>query len=355
MTEIDYAKQISPFQLMTLLTLSRIFAVLTFVTQPSGLGSMFIVYLLTPFLQIGIAVIANKLCTSQLRYSPILLDCGTAYKKILLAFYILAVGVIAIFTIYRFGDFISTSFFAGQHYFWGTLLFVLVVACACNHGIEGIARTGPILLLLVAAGLVCLFATSLPQMRLRNMPPITFDLGETLTNLALVTTANTEILLLLLLQPFTSTKKVKTSALWWWVLIVTALTTATAVWVSAALGNYAQVGGYPIYDLAKVAGIPVLPKLDAVLMGMWIFLAVIKVAVLLFAFTQMSAQLFGAPLAVGTVYMISFGLWVLAQILFTLPKNIATDFLSVTSAALLLLGAIILPLTGRIAQLLKGD
>lgn len=340
---------------MMILTLSRIFGVVNFVAGESGLGTMFLVYLTTPFLQMVLIKIGQRLLTSGDSTGLVFSTMGKGQWYFITGGYLLAIGCSAVFSLYRFGDFFAVNFYNGKHYFWLTLLFIFLVCLVVLHGIEGIGRGATVLFLLVSIGLVVLFATAVPQMAFRNLPIIQFSLTDYFTQAVLVTGVNTELFLLLLLSPYTTTGKIKDSAVWCWVIGITVLTAITAVWVSFALGSYTNNGSYPIFDLAQVAGVGVLPKLDSVLMGIWVIVGVIKIAVVIFFITELCNSMVGSEISVAGIFGTGLLIWLVAQFLYSVPKDIANTVLGFGSVAITIVGVILLPFLSKIFRVLKGD
>ena len=344
---MDYHNKISPFQLVCILILARLFGVLTISLQDGEFGSVLVAYLFTTVAQIAIILLAQKLSYSKVGNSPMLLDCGRGCHKAMTFIYMVVIGVITAISLYRFGDFFSVSFYQGEYKKGVTFLLMVIVSFAVFQGLEAIARACPIIMIVVVVGLICLFAASIPEMKLRYLPQLTFSIKGTLTTTTILTGMNAELILLLLLQPYTTTGKIKNTAVYVWVAGITALTALTAMVVSLSLGVYASEGEYPLFVVAQAAGIPVLQRLDSILMGMWIFLGVIKVGIYLFIFAQLWGELLHKKVKPVGIIAMAFIVWIVS-IGFGLVAKETMEMITIWfMCSSLVVGTILLPTLGK--------
>ena len=351
---MDYHNKISPFQLVCMLIVTRLFGVLTISLKDGEFGSVLVAYLFTAAAQIAIILLAQKLSLSGVGNSPMLLDCGRGCHKIMTGGYIFIIGLITSNALYRFGDFFSVSFFQGEHKMGITFLLMAVVAFAVFQGLEAIARATPIIMVVVTVGLLCLFGASIPELKLRYLPELTFSMKEITTNTLVLTGMNVEIILLLLLQPYTTQGKVKNKAMYVWVIAITAITALTALVVSLSLGVYASEGEYPLFVVAQAAGIPVLQRLDSILMGMWIFLGVMKLSIYLFLFAQLWGEMLHKKVEPVGIIAMAIGIWILATGYQMISKETMEQITIWAMGGSLVIGALLLPLMGKLLQKKSG-
>ncbi len=339
--------KISPFQLICILYLCRLFAVITMSVRDAEFGSILLSYPISAVLQIVLIALAQKLSYSHLGASPLATNCGKICHWGLLVGYLVSTAIVGASTLWRFGDFFSVSFYNGRYKMWILLLMALAGGFAVIHGLEALARTAPIALLLVGVALAVLFVGAVPEINMRYLPVLETSFDGTVNYSALLVGANTDIIPLLLLLPFTSTGKVKMVASGVWVCVATVITATMAVLITLAVGVYAGTGTYPVYTLAQAGSVPFMTRLDSVLMGVWVFLGLIKFAIYLFITTMILSEFAKKQLNATAVIITSILMWVIAIVLdFGITDK--ESILPIALGSITILGTLILPLISKI-------
>ena len=174
------------------------------------------------------------------------------------------------------------------------LLSVTLMLCAVVGvfmGIQGLARTAGIFLLLIVLAMVFIFLALLPEFKLTNLEPFEFEGAGTMTKEVLMTLSrNSEFIALALLIPMMK-GKLKKSAVWWtagqgsaYLLIM--------IPILFALGSFGKTQQYPYFAAAKLAEWGVFQRLDALYSAIWIAAMFLKISTLLFLFTLSISHLF---------------------------------------------------------------
>ncbi|MEG0943194.1 MAG: GerAB/ArcD/ProY family transporter [Angelakisella sp.] len=287
---MDASQKISPFQLTCLLLLGRVFTVIIWKPQLTEAGSGLLAALLSPVAQFVLVLAVMKLL-SLLKESEGNGWLHKAIHKLIqvagLVFFLWAAGWSAV----SCGRFISRSFYDGMYPFFFIGLMLLAGCFAVFQGLEAIARTAPIVVLLTTLGLLLLGLGAAGSMHLRYLPPLTLSVKGT-AQMALGSGAmNFELWALLFLQPY-ATKPLKKRAIAIWLGLVALLSIATTLTVMLTLGYYAEGVEYPVLAVARCAHFSMTARLDPVLMGVWILLGLTKISMFLFLAAQLWRQLF---------------------------------------------------------------
>ncbi|MEG1777534.1 MAG: GerAB/ArcD/ProY family transporter, partial [Angelakisella sp.] len=175
------------------------------------------------------------------------------------------------------------------------LLLLLMMAAgvfAAFQGLEGMARTAPIILLLTAGGLLMLGVGAAGSMHLAYLPPLTLTAEEAFGLSAQSGMANTELAALLFLQP-QATKPLRKGAIAAWLAAGAVLSAAIILAVLLCLGGYAETVPSPVLAVAQCAGLSVFPHLDPALMGIIILLGFVRTSLYCFLCALLWRKLFG--------------------------------------------------------------
>lgn len=287
---MDSSQKISPFQLTCLLLCGRLFTVLTYRAELPEAGSALLATVVSPVAQFAVIAAALALL-KKLKESG-----GSGWLHKLLHKSLQLSGLVfflwaALWSAVSCGSFISASFYDSRH---GMLFVALILAAggfAVFQGLEGIARTAPLVLLLVFGGLVLLGGSAAGSMQLRYLPPLTVTAQGTAMLSLSGGRMNFELTALLFLQPY-ATKPLRKGAIAAWLGITAVLSLGVMLSVMLCLGYYAKDLTYPVLAVARCGRLAMLERLDPILMGIWVLLALVKTAVFLFLGAQLFRQLF---------------------------------------------------------------
>ncbi len=216
---------------------------------------------------------------------------GRAGKAVpvLIGLYLLLAGCVELT---RYNLFISSEVMTEESIF---LLSVCVILCAvagAYMGIQGLSRAAGIFLVLIVGAIIFIFLALLPEMRLTNVEPLSFQGLDNVWNLImLVFGRNYEIVALMLLIPMVK-GSLKKGAIWWTAgqLACYALIIIPSLF---ALGAFGQTQKYPYYASAQLAQWWIFQRLDALHSAIWIAAMFLKLSTLLFLFTLCVSHLFG--------------------------------------------------------------
>lgn len=254
---------------------------------------------------------------------------------------IIAVLYALFFLIFIFSALVRMNLFVSAIVFpqKSTALFMVIsIAATCyaaSHGLEALGRTGTISLFLFIGSFIVILLSLIQRVEINNLSPV-FYYGikpvSTVIWSAIIRTVEPAVLLILL--PKVSGKMLKSFAVW--IVSFTVITTLLFFFLMTTLGNASLLQLFPIYSMAVLSRFSVFERMDALLMGMWIFSAFVKVSFLIFLVADMISSNFKKVTLNGAIVFIG--------IINSLAVLIASNSLSYfkVTASLLLRSAIFL-------------
>lgn len=280
--------RISPFQLISLLLVCRLFTVVIWSPNQPEAGSLLLAIGLSPLVQLPVALLLRRLFER--------LDGSNSRKwlrKGLLAVCWLAAMAVAALTAAMAAEFLSGGFY---HDRYGMVMAVLLAAaaiCGVLMGLEAFARAAPAMVLLAGLGLLALVVGSADTMHLSYLPFPAITAGGTVRLVLMSLGMSFELLLFALLQP-SATKRVKVGAVWWWLVIIGAVSMTLTLTIMLSMGAYAGGQQFPVYGLARVSSLPVMERMDSLLMGLWVMLGFFRTTVCLYTANLLWGRVFTA-------------------------------------------------------------
>ncbi len=282
--------QISVLQLVLLLFLSRAFVILTYVP---GIGSSvsgaavlvgnIIGYAVVMLCFLPVIVTAKKYPERSL-----MMNLETAWGGVgtfVGILYYLFVVLLASNTLAHFQFFMVNAVFTEANV-WAILLPITAVAAyAAYTGIEGIARAGFPIAVGFTIALLFILCSSVPNLQTENIKfPVEGGMGEIALSAYGVVANTMEIPLAYLLLPYCK-EKIKRGMVGL-VIGLLLLTEAVTFFIVAVLGDFAASQTFPFYALASMSELSVFQRLDALHMGIWVFVAFLKLSLLIFSATE---------------------------------------------------------------------
>lgn len=279
--------RIDSSQLVILLILSRIFTLLTFSSHARGSRTIYIemvgcvgavILQLIVLIPTFILLKRNKECG--------IIECSFKVNK----YYGIAVTTLYLLlmifqvsnTTSSFEFFMTTAIYPTASAWVFILFFILAVSYAAYMGLEAFSRMGGFVAIAVMVGTVILVLSNWSQMNLVYFQnPFHDGIMPVLESTYQQANVSLEIILYLLLIPYVKADNVVkpllkffvTSVIYFEVIIFAVL---------ISLGNLADSEMFPIFTMAIISEMAFLERLDAIYMGIWIFIAFIRTATLVF-------------------------------------------------------------------------
>lgn len=294
MQKIGY---ISTFQMFSVLFLSRIISLLTFMLPsasylPAGdriittVPVMLIEFVYTIVLIYTHKQDKNKNLIERTK------DISETPAKILALTYCAAFIWFAGIGTARFELFISTVMFPNSEL---TLMIILLLgACfyASLKGIEAIGRAATLLLAVLGASVVFILISVAKEFEYSNLLPVfTEGLSPVLNFSFYVSVRAAEIMTLHISAPFIKGNVKKMLFLWIFSFAVMCL--ILLLFLSGVTGKYGDDQIFPLYTLTVIAKFGIFERLDDILTGIWVLCSFIQVSYLLFLCVFCVRQGFG--------------------------------------------------------------
>ncbi len=278
--------QISVWQMIILLFLSRTFNTVTFVPGFSGYTNTPAEYwgiLLSGLLAVLLVIPVFLLC----RKMPQMNVVAAAYyvsRPIGISVSLLYTGMmllVTVNTIAHFVFFLTNTIYTQTSVWWLVVPTLLVALYAAFHGIQAIARSGSIVFVvfLLLFGLIVLSVGG--DIELVNFRvTLHGEWRQVLFASWREAASNLELAAFALLLPYVKNRR-KTGA-GVYIVSSTAFVVVVMFLITTVLGDYARSCVFPFYTVASLGEVSVLQRLDSVHIALWTLIGVLKIALFLF-------------------------------------------------------------------------
>ena len=164
---------------------------------------------------------------------------------------------------------------------WTLILLIFVVAgYTASMGYEPTARFGSFVLVALMAAVLFVGVSVWPQAQWEFLRPPSYDGWQNQLRLFIrFTLGNVETVALLFLLP--AVNKNGGGVFWKWSLLSFVVLDGIILFATAALGDYAGTQRFPFYAVTKIAELSIFQRLDSLHMAIWVFLALIRLALFL--------------------------------------------------------------------------
>lgn len=346
---MEGSNKISVSQLFILLFLSRAFSLVAY--SPAGQGEGGKLTLITTALSGLVQFLALAaglfLCRRRGGASPFILPESGFYRLQSLLYWFCCM-VVAVYTTVNFIGFMTAVVYDHRHGWMVAVTFVAAGALAACQGLEGLARGGGILAVLLGIGCVVIALGLWQQydwlnMTLRLLPP-----GDTLQGACHGFAMNGELFALLLLLPYLRQAPGTVSCAGW-VGSLTLAAAAVQLMTMLALGSYGGMKPFPVFTAVTSAGFRSFQRLDSVFLVIWVTLGLVKLSVFLSLASGLSAGVFFRPWGTKWVWGNGALAAVGALVLWSGPESWMSGLHRWLSAGVItFLGVLLLPLAGKL-------
>ncbi|MBR3867890.1 MAG: GerAB/ArcD/ProY family transporter [Clostridia bacterium] len=294
---MELTPKITPFQFYTILFLSRVFAMVTYVasfmTQRSSTDEVIMSLIMGGFLlltAIPTAIFIKKDNTSSIitRASCV----STVFSKILCVIFFIQSLYFGIITSVRFGIFTGSVMFPDIN----IIFFIFVMLAASSYiaykGIEAMGRSAVIILIPVFIALIFVFATQSKQFDLLNFTSLfSVDIKNTFLSGLYSCTRTGELAFVTLLTPYVNNQKSRHLFRWIFAIVLTIF--VSEILISGVLGNFAGTQLFSMYAMSVLAEFGFIERLDAIITCLWLLCAAVKIAITIFLCETLLSAFFG--------------------------------------------------------------
>lgn len=294
---MELTPKITPFQFYTMLFLSRVFAMVTYIAsfraQLSTTDEVIMSLIMGGFLiitSIPSAVFIKKDNKSSLitRASCV----STIFSKVLCIIFFAECLYFGIITSVRFGIFTGSVMFPDINITFFVFIMLAASSYIAYKGIEAMGRSAVIILIPVFIALIFVFATQSKQFDLLNFTsPFSSNLEDMFSSGVYTCARTGELAFVTLLTPYVKNQKSKHLFRWIFAILVTIL--ITEILISGVLGNFAGTQLFSMYAMSVLAEFGFIERLDALITCLWLLCATVKIAITIFLCETLLSAFFG--------------------------------------------------------------
>lgn len=278
--------KITPFQFYSVLFLSRVFSLVTYVSSIRGTlstsGEVVAVLIMTAILfitSIPTALLIKKdsqssILTRAACISPIM-------QKVICVIYLAGLIYKGIITAARFELLLGSVMFPETNVQFFVAILLIAAAFFAYRGIEAIGRSGVIFLVPVLFALIFVFLTLTDDFDMLNFSAIYTNETMSIIDAAIYSASRTgETAAIVLLLPFVKDHKPK--HLYIWLSAISAVIIITEIMISGVLGGFGENQLFNMYSLSVLAQYGFIERMDAIISCIWMICAAVKLAVVFY-------------------------------------------------------------------------
>ncbi|MDD3192405.1 MAG: GerAB/ArcD/ProY family transporter [Oscillospiraceae bacterium] len=275
---------ISSWQLAVLLFLSRIMQFFLAVSPEGQPGALTAALLLPASMAASILLLLPAYFLLRKNRGKGILDlAGERWGKLgaicSAAFFFFSLCVL-VQTASAFSYFLTSTAYPDTSPWLFILLLFAVGGYAASMGYEPTARFGAFVFAALIAALLFTGFSLWPQAHWAFLrPPAGDSLQSQLQLFARLTLGNVETAALLFLIPAVNEKQ--KSVFWKWNLLTFGVGEGAILFTAAVLGDYGKSQRFPFYTVTKIAEVSIFQRLDSLHIALWVFMALVRLAVFL--------------------------------------------------------------------------
>ncbi len=286
---VQYGK-VSSMQIVLTLVVCKLFAVITYTpvyTEKAEITAVFLGGVVSTLILLAAATpvillfrkTQDDILTLSYRLNP-----GFGF----IVFILLLIGVLAaaVDTMVDFQFFMVNAVFPDASRFIILITLMIAAFYASLMGLEGIARTGTILFLIVLIALVTIAFTLHNRINLLNLKPVLYEPVKSILSVAWQDTArNMELLIFMMVVPNIKGKAAK--SLLGYILLISVLLCTISFLVATVLGEFTFRQIFPFYMIASVVDSKIIRRFDAIHMTLWVITAFLRTSLFLLTATSL--------------------------------------------------------------------
>lgn len=202
-------------------------------------------------------------------------------------------------------------------------LFLVILLGICLYsakaGLESLLRTGVILSVFLVGSLLLIVVANAPQMRLQNLQIPNQPIQSILKSCMAGFNLTPELLLIAVFGH--SCRQQKTVGMLAKILMLVVFSDLLFTIVSELiLGQFEALQVQPIHTLARLGGISVFRRLDAVHVSIWLLIAVFRTAILCAGLVDVIRPLVSKAKKQFVVWTMAIPIFLLALLMYTVPE-----------------------------------
>ena len=294
---MELTPKITSFQFYTILFLSRVFAMVTYITslrtQLTTTDEAIATLLMGAFLLI--TAIPTAIFLKQDNNSSIIMRASVVseiFSKILCIFFLVDYLYFGIITSVRFGIFTGSVMFPDTNVTFFVAVMIATSAYIALKGIEAMGRSAVIILIPVLSALIFVFSTQIKDFDILNFTSAFSDGTKDIISSGIYAASRTgELAFATLLAPYIKNQKSK--HLYTWLFAMTVVIFITEIMISGILGNFGGTQLFNMYSMSVLAEFGFIERMDAIITCMWLLCAGVKISITIFLCETLMTALIG--------------------------------------------------------------
>lgn len=350
---MEETDKISASQLFLLLLLCRGFSLASRSPMGEGEGATLLAVILSGLVQAAVLAAGLFFCRRKTGTSPFLAP-GSGFYRLQNLLYWGCCMAAAVGTVVDFVSFMTTVVYDYREGWMVAVTFAVAGALAASQGLEGMARGGGILAVLMGFGCLAIAVGLWRQYDCLNFTMTQLSLGDGLGSVWREAAGSGELFALLLLLPYLRKAPGKSSCAGW-VAVLTLLSAVVRLMTILTLGAYGGMKPFPVFTAVTSMGFWSFQRLDSVFLAVWVTLGLTRLAVFLALAAKCCCGVLFRPWKTGWVWGNAALTAAGALALWSGPEGWGTTLSRwPTAEAAALLGVLLLPITGWLLDRKEG-
>lgn len=310
--------KITPFQFYTILFLSRIFSLVTYISGIRGnlstsgeVISVLIMAVLLVISALPTVILIKKDSNSSILTRASCLS--PVFEKTLCVIYLLFFLFKGITTAARFELLLGSVMFPETNVQFFVAILLLAASFCTIRGIESIGRSSVIFLVPVLFAFAFVFLSLTQNFDILNFSAVYTDEITGILDGAVYSVSRTcEVSAVALLLPFI--KDHKTKHLFTWLGAISAIIIITEIMISGVLGGFGKNQLFNMYSMSVIAQFGFIERMDSIISCIWMICSAVKLALIFYICNILLTSLTGKNRT--KIYIVLSALAVFAGMMF---------------------------------------
>lgn len=292
--------KISVFQFYSILLLTRLLTTLTYIPEYTEEITVSDMIFQTLFRFIfGIIITVPVFLLNKKYDGEKMNECGV-WGKIKAVIFSIAFFYFAVTTVSRLDLFAGTVVFPETDVKFLLLLVVAICAYSAYLGLEPIARSAVLFVIPVLLSLVFIFLSLVKKVDLLNLTPLFYNGVLPVVKTGLNAVGRTvEYAVIAVSFPFVTGNSKKGFLVW--MAAQSVITAVIFFFEGTVLGAFNEMQLFPVYTIASMAQFSFFRGLGAIITGVWILCAFLKISLMIFLQSKLISEAFGVTKITVTV------------------------------------------------------
>ncbi len=349
--------KITSFQFYSILFLSRIFALVSYVAglrkDISNTDEVLAVVISCVFLFIALipAIFfirkdgTSSILTRASCVSPV-------FEKVVALIYLVSIIYTGIITTARFEMMIGSLLFPETSVLIFVASMLLVAAYSAYRGIESIGRSAVIYLIPVLGAIIFVFATLVNKFDILNFTPVyTSELPDVFSSAYFFCARTGELGAVLLLLP--NIKNHSKKHIFNWLIVISVIIIATVLMIGGVLGGFGKNQLFNMYSLSVLAKFGFVERLDAIISCIWLICAGVKMAIIFYICNLLFTSVFKKEKKLIYIFISAVIVFAGTAVIATSIMYFSKIISSATTVVMFTLAIIVLPLAVMLGEKIK--